>query len=182
MLCGIDAEWPPDETLAEAPSGGPPHATLVQLALWLPPGAPTPPQHALGDSGGPCVLLLDLLALPPAAAKRALQSLFRNRACLKLGFGLVHDLRAIAAALGDEGGSCIAGAWGLLRKRLAQGGACAAACACSGTPPPAPSRRRPQLWSPRLTWAACTASCATATWRGFTRQWTWACLDWWRRS
>lgn len=32
----------------------------------------------------------------------------RNRACAKVGFGLVHDLRAIAAALGGEGGGAIA--------------------------------------------------------------------------
>ncbi len=59
-----------------------------------------------------------------------------NKGCLKLGYGLVHDLRAIAAALGGEGGSCIAGARALLQgwawaNTLAgsvQGALCAACC------------------------------------------------------
>lgn len=123
LACGLDAEWPPEETAGEQRGGGPPHATLVQLALWLPPGSPSELCRTTSGSGGgdsssnsppststaSCrVLLLDFLALPQAAAKRALQRLFRNKSCLKLGFGLVHDLRAIAAALGGEGGSCIA--------------------------------------------------------------------------
>ncbi|PRW45423.1 Carbohydrate-Binding Module Family 45 [Chlorella sorokiniana] len=117
LACGLDAEWRPEETTGEQRGGGPPHATLVQLALWLPPGSPTLPPElcGFGSSSPPStgsawclVLLLDFLALPPAAVKRALQQLFRNKQCLKLGFGLVHDLRAIAAALGGEGGSCIA--------------------------------------------------------------------------
>ena len=159
---------------------------LVQLALWLPAGAPSllpelcaaptgngsssnacsSSRSSPGSSAATCVvLLLDFLALPHAAAKQELQQLFRceglhsrtawaravgraancswcpscsrcisvssphitcpatiipsrspclthcsNKRCLKLGFGLVHDLRAIAAALGGEGGSCIAGA------------------------------------------------------------------------
>ncbi|KAI7838473.1 hypothetical protein COHA_007736 [Chlorella ohadii] len=130
LACGMDAEWPPEETTGEQRGGGPPHATLVQLALWLPPGSPALPPELCpatsssssggGSGGSSCssssctssasclVLLLDMLALPQAAAKRALQQLFRNKSCLKLGFGLVHDLRAIGAALGGEGGSCIA--------------------------------------------------------------------------
>lgn len=79
VCCGIDAEWPPVETAAEARGGGPPHATLVQLALWLPAGAAAPhgrQTEQLG-SGSACVLLLDMMALPAAAAKHALQRLFR---------------------------------------------------------------------------------------------------------
>jgi hypothetical protein len=51
----------------------------------------------------------------PAPISTACRSLLlprRNKGCLKLGFGLVHDLRAIAAALGGEGGGCIAGGCG----------------------------------------------------------------------
>lgn len=116
LCCAIDAEWPPEETTQEGRSGGPPHATLVQLALVLVPGTALPAAARTAASGGAsarsstscCVLLLDLLRLPQAAVKQALQALFRSRGCLKLGWGLVHDLRAIAAALGGEGGSCIA--------------------------------------------------------------------------
>lgn len=74
------------------------YCRLVQLALWLPPGGPAlPPElyssssggsdapSSSGDSANPpsrgcalcLVLLLDMLALPDAAAKRALQQLFR---------------------------------------------------------------------------------------------------------
>ena len=67
MCAGIDAEWPPEETTAEVRSGGPPHAMLVQLALW----------QTAADGGACTVLLLDMLALPQAAAKQALQQLFR---------------------------------------------------------------------------------------------------------
>lgn len=64
----------------------------MQLALWLPPGSPSELCSTTSSSGGgdsssnsppststaSClVLLLDLLALPQAAAKRALQRLFR---------------------------------------------------------------------------------------------------------
>ena len=95
LCCGIDAEWPPEETTQEAQRGGPPRATLVQLALWLPPGSSRMP--GLGDadgckpgassrgssdssssgSGNCCALLLDMLGLPPAQTRQALQQLFR---------------------------------------------------------------------------------------------------------
>lgn len=81
VCCAMDAEWPPEETRLEGRNGGPPHATLVQLALWVPPGCPLPGGGGGcgGDraAGGCCVLLLDMLALPQAAAKQALQALFR---------------------------------------------------------------------------------------------------------
>ncbi|GAB4821276.1 hypothetical protein N2152v2_008322 [Parachlorella kessleri] len=89
LVCALDVEWPPD-THREHPS-----ATLVQLALWS-------PQHGMH------VLLLDMITLPRPAAKRFLQALFRNRQTLKVGYSLVMDLRAIASALGGEGGSCVA--------------------------------------------------------------------------
>ena len=79
---GIDAEWDPADTEAEARSGGPPHATLVQLSLWLPPGCCAGGDGSSGagaSSSGSClVLLLDMMALPQAAAKAALQRLFRR--------------------------------------------------------------------------------------------------------
>ena len=88
LCCGIDAEWPPEDTTQEAQRGSPPHATLVQLALWLPPGISCIP--ALDDadgwrvgaggtstSGRCCALLLDMLSLPPAETRQALQALFR---------------------------------------------------------------------------------------------------------
>jgi hypothetical protein len=92
LCCGIDAEWPPEETTQEAQRGSPPHATLVQLALWLPPGSSCIP--ALDDADGwrvgaggassssastgrCCALLLDMLSLPPAETRQALQALFR---------------------------------------------------------------------------------------------------------
>ncbi|KAA6428680.1 MAG: hypothetical protein FRX49_01555 [Trebouxia sp. A1-2] len=50
----------------------------------------------------------DLLSLPQSAVKDFLQGLLRNAKILKLGYGLVHDLWAIAAALGDEGLGCVA--------------------------------------------------------------------------
>lgn len=53
-------------------------------------------------------MLLDLLSLPPPAVKDFLQGLLRNAKVLKVGYGLVHDLWAIAAALGDEGLGCVA--------------------------------------------------------------------------
>lgn len=96
VCCAIDAEWPPEETAAEqAHRGGPPHATLVQLALWPAPGAGSSIRSSSSctavsngatstSSGSPgsgsgcgCVLLLDMLQLPPAAAKAALQAVFR---------------------------------------------------------------------------------------------------------
>ncbi|KAI3425010.1 hypothetical protein D9Q98_008392 [Chlorella vulgaris] len=116
LCCAIDAEWPPEEAAAERRSGGLPHASLLQLALALPASCTLPSAVETACcgrgtpvlSGGCCVLLLDMMLLPPSAVKPALQQLFRARSCLKLGFGLVHDLRATAAALGSEGGSCIA--------------------------------------------------------------------------
>lgn len=85
LCCAIDAEWPPEETTQEGRSGGPPHATLVQLALVLVPGTALPAAARTAASGGAsarsstscCVLLLDLLRLPQAAVKQALQALFR---------------------------------------------------------------------------------------------------------
>ncbi len=94
VCCAIDAEWPPEETAVEqAHRGGPPHATLVQLALWLPPGAgssiegsssriaglngATSSGSGGSGSGCCCVLLLDMLRMPQAAAKAALQAVFR---------------------------------------------------------------------------------------------------------
>lgn len=88
VCCALDAEWPPEETEAEqAHRGGPPHATLVQLALWLPPGgtgangasrtACGSTCRAGGGSDRCCVLLLDMIRLPQAGAKQALQSVLR---------------------------------------------------------------------------------------------------------
>lgn len=75
------------------------------------PAAATPPTAAkvpaCSTSLGALTAVV-LAACPPPG---------RSRGCLKLGWGLVHDLRAIAAALGGEGGSCIAGAWALLEQR-----------------------------------------------------------------
>lgn len=57
--------------------GSPPHATLVQLALWLPPGCRLPGGGGGHAVGGCCVLLLDMLALPQASVKPILQALLR---------------------------------------------------------------------------------------------------------
>ncbi|KAL0029194.1 hypothetical protein WJX79_001761 [Trebouxia sp. C0005] len=89
-VCGIDAEWEPGLPTATA--------TLLQLAFT------TDSPHQPGSF----VLLLDLLSLPQSAVKDFLQGLLRNAKILKLGYGLVHDLWAIAAALGDEGLGCVA--------------------------------------------------------------------------
>ncbi|DBB01114.1 TPA: hypothetical protein ACH3X1_001005 [Trebouxia sp. C0004] len=89
-VCGIDAEWEPGLPTATA--------TLLQLAFT------TVSPHQLGSF----VLLLDLLSLPQSAVKDFLQGLLRNAKVLKVGYGLVHDLWAIAAALGDEGLGCVA--------------------------------------------------------------------------
>lgn len=96
VCVGIDAEWDPAETEAEARSGGPPHATLVQLGLWLPPGCSSLDGKSDGGGGACLVLLLDMLELPQAAAKRTLQRLFRQavgwapqacRRCLNVEWG-----------------------------------------------------------------------------------------------
>lgn len=50
----------------------------------------------------------DALALPPAALKSTLQPLLRRQSALKLGFALKADLRALAGALGGEGGGVVA--------------------------------------------------------------------------
>jgi hypothetical protein len=55
----------------------------------------------------------DVLTLTRAPATRRalrqmLQQLFRAKRTLKVGFGLEGDLGAIAAALGHEGGGCVA--------------------------------------------------------------------------
>ncbi|KAL0047260.1 hypothetical protein WJX82_011031 [Trebouxia sp. C0006] len=89
-VCGIDAEWVPGLPTATA--------TLLQLAFTT--ASPHQP--------GSFVLLLDLLSLPQSAVKDFLQGLLRNAKVLKVGYGLVHDLWAIAAALGDEGLGCVA--------------------------------------------------------------------------
>lgn len=91
LCCAIDAEWPPEETTAERRSGGLPHASLLQLALALPASCTLPSAVETACcgrgtpvlSGGCCVLLLDMMLLPPSAVKPALQQLFRcvHRTC-----------------------------------------------------------------------------------------------------
>jgi hypothetical protein len=89
VACGIDCEWPPEQT------AGSPAAALVQLATW-------------SATHGLRVLLLDMVNLPRDAARGALQALFRNKCALKVGFSMGSDLRAVAAALGPDGGNAVA--------------------------------------------------------------------------
>lgn len=50
--------------------------------------------------------------------KQLLQGLMRRWATLKIGFGVVADLLAVAAALGSEGGGCVARVNSLVDVRL----------------------------------------------------------------
>lgn len=116
ICCAIDAEWPPEETMAEqAQRGSPPHATLVQLALWLPPGmGSTAAASANGSSGATgangsnfggscCVLLLDMLRLPQAAAKATLQAVFR---CAQHAWHAACCLPSLCVVCLDPAGPC----------------------------------------------------------------------------
>lgn len=51
--------------------------------------------------------LQDFEALPKPDFKCLLQRIFRDKAMLKVGYGLVMDLCAIAAGLGGEGAGCV---------------------------------------------------------------------------
>lgn len=48
-----------------------------------------------------------MLKLPSKLVKDCLQTVFRRFECVKLGFGIEGDLRAVSAAIGREGGGCI---------------------------------------------------------------------------
>jgi hypothetical protein len=50
----------------------------------------------------------DVQLLDTKLTRPLLQALFRDSDLVKVGFGLEGDLKAIAAALGNEGGGCIA--------------------------------------------------------------------------
>jgi uncharacterized protein with PIN domain len=155
---GVDAEWCSDAA---------PAAALLQLALWSP-------------SEGLVVLLLDLLALPPAPAAAAVRALFRRPSALKVGFNLAADLRALAARLGAGAAAVMEPLVdaGRLAARLARCGALAGAA-----PPPdaglsalvaarldAPLDKREQVsdWAARplspaqCSYAAADASCLLA--------------------
>ncbi|BDA45672.1 probable exonuclease mut-7 homolog at N-terminal half [Coccomyxa sp. Obi] len=86
-VCALDAEWEPYTSK--------PSASLVQAAVRTRTNA----QHH--------ILLLDFEALPKPDLKRLLQRMFRDKAMLKVGYGLVMDLCAIAAGLGGEGAGCV---------------------------------------------------------------------------
>lgn len=49
-----------------------------------------------------------MLALPLPEVGALLQSLFRARGALKVGYGLAGDLAAVAQRLGGGGGACVA--------------------------------------------------------------------------
>ncbi len=53
------------------------------------------------------MLLQDFEAVPKHDLRRLLQKIFRDRAMLKVGYGLLMDLRAIAIGLGGEGTGCV---------------------------------------------------------------------------
>lgn len=65
-----------------------------------------------------------------SATRQTLQALLRSQSTVKVGYGIEGDLRAIANALGTEGGGCIARAgpivdMGVLHKHLTLNGAAA---------------------------------------------------------
>ncbi|KAK9833934.1 hypothetical protein WJX74_010215 [Apatococcus lobatus] len=78
-LVALDAEWEPH---ARQPS-----ATLVQLAFRAASGA----QHGV---------LLDMLSLPASHSQHLFKELFQSPKILKVGFGWLQDLHAIARRLG----------------------------------------------------------------------------------
>ncbi|CAG9462261.1 unnamed protein product [Pedinophyceae sp. YPF-701] len=86
LFVGIDCEWKPGTKV--------PKALLLQLAVRRAEG----PDH---------VFLLDLKRLPEGAARPTVQAMLRNDRCVKVGYSIVGDLKAIAVAFGGEGAGCV---------------------------------------------------------------------------
>lgn len=59
-----------------------------------------------------------MIALDAHLLKDLLQAMLRRWATVKIGFGVISDLLAMAAALGKEGGGCVARANSLVDMRL----------------------------------------------------------------
>lgn len=59
-----------------------------------------------------------MIALDEHSLKQLLQALMRRWATVKIGFGVVTDLLAVASALGSEGGGCVARVNSLVDVRL----------------------------------------------------------------
>ena len=83
------------------------------------------------------MLALTADAETKASLRRRLQQLFRSESTILLGFGLEGDLRAIAGALGNEGGGCVSRVRGYvdvqqLHSHLRHSGAPVAAAAGTG--------------------------------------------------
>ncbi|CAL5220190.1 g2162 [Coccomyxa viridis] len=84
-VVGIDAEWEPYTKHASA--------SLVQIAAR--------------NETRTCIVLLDFQEVGAPACKDLLQRLFRDKAILKVGFGILMDLKAVATAIGGEGAGCV---------------------------------------------------------------------------
>eukprot|EP00850_Spirogloea_muscicola_P022164 SM000280S10719 [mRNA] locus=s280:129259:132570:+ [translate_table: standard] len=83
-VLGLDAEWRP----TTAHQGSASRVSILQIAC-----------RPAGSSGsGAVVLVLDMLALPPAAFAGALGALLRAPAVPKLGFQFADDVRRLAAS------------------------------------------------------------------------------------